>query len=162
VDINLLIVATGFRVAGWVLGVPSLVSLLGLGIGSFSLFQSPPIDPSQDLDIKTYGLIALLARGAEYLGKTLEFLTGMVAWVVAILLILSLVTLLFAVVLYVTGRGIGNHATWARILAILISLGFLVSSVGVLMILRRDLAALACVPIGMSLYMLWALCWRFA
>jgi len=66
------------------------------------------------------------------------------------------------VLLYFTGRGVGQHALWARVMAMLLTTGFLVFSIGITSILRRNLAPLACLPIGLSLDTLWVLCWRFA
>jgi hypothetical protein len=161
VDANLLIVAAGFRIVGWLIGVPSLLTLLSLGGSFFVLGQSLPPDPSESLDLKTYGLVALLAQGAEALGKTLYFLAGLALWIVVAAATAALLTLIFAVILYATGRGIGNHATWARIVGGLITVGLLLCSLGLLAALRSDLALLAWLPIGLSLYTLWVLCWRF-
>jgi hypothetical protein len=145
-----------------VIGVPSLLTLLSLGGSFFALGQSIPQDPSESLDIKTYGLVALLALGADALAKTLYFLAGLALWIVVAVAFLSLLTLILAVILYATGRGIGHHATWARIVGGLIAVGLLLCSLGLLAVLSRDLALIACLPIALSLYTLWVLCWRFA
>jgi hypothetical protein len=70
--------------------------------------------------------------------------------------------LLLAALLYLIGRGIGHHATWARVLAMLTCLGLMLVSCSLAAVMERNLAPLAVVPIGLSLYTLWVLIWRFA
>jgi hypothetical protein len=161
-NIHLRIVATGFRVAGWLIGIPSLLSLLTFGASLFELGQSPLPGPSENLDIGTYGLVALLADGAEALGKILSFLAGLAIWIVVAVAIVSLTTLILALVLYATGRGIRRRASWARIVAILIAVTLLLSSAGSLAVLPEDVALAASLPLGLSVYALWVLFWRFA
>ncbi len=62
-DRHLAIVAHSFRVAGCVLGVPSLVALLFLLWTWLSLRPGPPVHPAST-DIGKYGAIALLESGA--------------------------------------------------------------------------------------------------
>jgi hypothetical protein len=160
--IHLRIVATGFRVAGGLIGIPALLSLLTFGTSLFELGRSAPPGPSENLDIGTYGLVALLADGTEALVRILSFLAGLATWIVVAVAIVSLTTLIVALVLYATGRGIRRHASWARIVAILIAATLLLSSAGSLTVLPEDLALAACLPLGLSLYALWVLFWRFA
>jgi len=72
------------------------------------------------------------------------------------------VALLFAILLYLTGRGIGHHATWARVIAIMMSAGLAIASCAILTALRREQAPAALAPIMLSLYTLWVLIWRFS
>jgi hypothetical protein len=165
---HLLIVAIEFRIAGLLLGLPSLAALAGLIYTGVDLATTPlpPPDNSEYLDVQTYGLAGALQNGGKgvgaILGKLLELLSGAALWVIALLSVVTLLATLFAVLLYVTGRGIGQHAGWARIVAIVLAAGLLLVSIGVLALLRRDLALLAGLPIGLSLYTLWVLGWRFA
>jgi hypothetical protein len=161
VSSNLSIVALELRVAGWVLGVPSFLSTLGLSVGAFVLRHGPPVDNSQSLDIQKYGLVGLLANGARGVAKTLEFIAHAAAWLVAGLAILSLAALLTAVIFYLAGRGIQHHKIWARIVSILIFLGLLAIASGALSVLPHALVPIDCLLIGASLYSLWALVWRF-
>jgi hypothetical protein len=122
----------------------------------------PPPESGAPLDITTYGLVALIvnaARGADFVLRALLAVAGIV---LVILVIAAVLALLFGLLLYLTGRGIGHHATWARVVAILISTGLALVSCAVMVTVRRDLASFAAVPIGLSLYTLWALIWRFA
>jgi predicted outer membrane lipoprotein len=156
------IVATGFRVAGWLLGVPSLLAFLALTASVFELHQMAATGRASYLDIKTYGLVGLLANGAAGLDNFVQFLAGVGAWVAAALAILAFVAALGSVLVYVIGRGVGRRATWARILGGLVSLGVLLFTVGVWSLVGRDAAPVACAVCGVSLYSLWVLGWRFA
>jgi len=157
-----LIVASGFRIAGWGLGVPSSLSFLGFTAGSILLRRASAADKSHYLDINTYGLVGLLANGARGLGKVFEFLASVGAWVAAALAILSLFAILFSVILYFTGRGIDHQATWARIAAGLFSLCGLLFAIGAWFTFRGDAALVACLLISAFLYVLWVLGWKFA
>jgi hypothetical protein len=154
-------VALALRVAGWALGVPSLLSTLGLTVGAFVLRQAPATPASHSLDIRTYGLVGLLENGARGVAKTLEFLISVGTLVVTALAIASLAATLIALILYLAGRGVQHHATWARIVAILIFLGLLAATLGALSVLPRILVPVDCLLIGLSLYSLWVLVWRF-
>jgi hypothetical protein len=66
------------------------------------------------------------------------------------------------VLLYLTGRGIIHHATWARISAIVLSTGLAIASCAIMAVMRRDNAPFAMLPIAASLYTLWVMIWRFA
>jgi hypothetical protein len=157
-----LIVATGYRVAGLALGVPAFLSFMCLTAFTFDLHQLAAPDRSPYLDIHTYGLVGLLTNGAQAFSQIVAFLAGLGAWVAAALAILSLSATLFSVVVYLTGGGVGRRATWARILASLLSLGLFLVAVGALLTFHRDAALIACPLIGAALYSLWVLGWKFA
>jgi hypothetical protein len=165
---HLKIIAGEFRVAGLLLGIPSAVALMGLvyTIVDLRSTPAPPPDHSSYLDVSKYGLVGLLNNGAKGIGavfgKPFEMAAQAAMWVIVALAIASLVAALFAVLLYFIGRGIGHRATWARILGIVLTSGFLLVSIMALTSLRRDLAPIAALPIGLSLYTLWVLGWRFA
>jgi len=156
-----LIVAMGFRVCGWLLGAPMLAALVGLTVSAFALHHAAAPDASKALDIKAYGLFGVLASGARDVDHVLAWLAGAAAWVAFALAVVSLVGVAMGVLFYVTGRGIDRRATWARILAVLISLWVLLSAAATAAALPRDLALLAALPVGVSLYVLWVLIWRF-
>jgi hypothetical protein len=159
---HLTIVALEFRVAGLVFAVPALATLAVVADAAFSLRRLPPLDNSEPLDIGTYGFIAIMANVARGLGPILHAIAGAAAWVVALLVIAASLALVLAVLLYLTGRGIGHHAAWARIFGGLLSFGLALVSCLAMTSLPRDLAPLAAAPLGLSLYTLWVLIWRFA
>jgi hypothetical protein len=163
---HLLIVAIGFRLAGLLLTIAAIAALVDLGDTVLVIQRTPSPDTGEPLDIATYGLIALLVNTARGAGYVLHALTAIVGVLVVILMAAAVLALLFGVLLYLIGRGIGRHATWARIVALTICAGLALISFAVMMVMRRDLApdqaAWAALPIGLSLYVRWTLIWRFA
>jgi hypothetical protein len=156
------IVARGFRIVGGVLGLPAFAVLAWIGTDLFFLSRTPAPAPSQPLDIKTYGLVALLSYGAKGLGAMLMFLTAIgIALAIAAAVALFLAVLL-CLLLYFTGRGIARHAAWARVMGILVSAGLLLLGIAALNLSPREGIPIACVSTGVSLYVLWVLGWRFA
>jgi hypothetical protein len=100
-----------------------------------------------------------MRRAASAMG--LHALAGLLTILVTVLIVAAALTLLFAVLIHPTGRGIGQHATWARIVAILISTGLALASGTIMAVMRRDHAPIMTLPISLSLYSLWVLIWRF-
>jgi hypothetical protein len=159
---HLLIVAVGFRVAGLALVLAAIAELADLADTAWVMRQVPPADTGAALDIHTYGLVALIANAARAAGFALRALGGILNFILVVLAVAAVLALLFGVLLYLTGRGIGQHAAWARVMAMLISLGLALASCAVMVVMRRDNAPFAALPIGLSLYSLWVLIWRFA
>jgi len=159
---HLTIVAMEFRIAGFLLSLPAIATLLVVADLALTLRELPPVDNSPPLEVGTYGFIALMVNVARGLGPILQAIASAAGWVTIALAVAAFVVLLFAALLYLTGRGIGQHATWARIIAIVLSCGLALVSCAVLAALRRDLAIFAAAPLGLSLYTLWVLIWRFA
>lgn len=158
---HLMIIALGFRLTGALLGVAAVAALVDFADTAMTL-RRLPADTSAPVDVGTYGLAGLLHNGARGAGKVLSaLLTGPGFWVVVILAIAAVAALLFAILLYLVGRGIGHHANWARIIAIMMSIGLATASCAILAALRGDQAPVAIAPIALSLYTLWALIWRF-
>ncbi len=165
---HLQIVSGEFRIAGLLLGVPSTIAFVALIYTVIDLRSTPalPRDDSQYLDIDKYGLVGLLNNGVkgigDVIGTPIAFAAGAAMWLIVALAIASLVAALFAVLLYFVGRGVRRRATWARFVGIILTTGFLLISILALTSLRRDLASVAVLPVGLSLYTLWVLGWRFA
>jgi hypothetical protein len=159
---HLFIVAVGFRVAGVLLGLASIAALVDLADTALVMKRTPLPDAGAPLDIQTYGLVALIANAARGAGYLLHLLAGFLTVILVLLAVTAVLGLLFAVLLYLTGRGIGQHATWARIMAMLISAWLALTSCGAMMVMPRENAPFAALPIGLSLYALWVLIWGFA
>ena len=158
---HLLIVATSFRLAGLLLGIASIVTLVDVADTWFGLRKLPPPDASPALDIKTYGLVGLLHNAARGLGYGLHALGALLTILLVVMAVAAVFGLLAALLLYLTGSGISHHATWARIVGIMTTALVAVASATVMAVMRRDYAIFATLPIGASLYALWVLIWRF-
>src|SRR5437773_475053 len=130
-----MILGRGFRVGGWMLGLPSLAALLLICPSLFFLRPAP--DRSSYLDIGTYGIAGLLANGARGLGKLFEWLGGVATWIEEALAIGLVGAVLFAMVLVFTGRGIARHSSRARIVAFALSVVFLLFWLVLLLSLPR-------------------------
>jgi hypothetical protein len=162
---HLLIVAMAFRVAGVTLIITSILALIDLADTALVMRRMPPLDTSKPLDIGTYGLVALINNAARGFAWAVHALAAVAGIILVALVIAAVFILLLGVLFYFTGRGLGHHADWARVVAILINVGLAVVCcliVTTLVSVRRDLAPLAALPIGLSLYALWVLIWRFA
>ncbi len=160
---HILIVATAFRLAGFILAIASVAMLVDLADTARVMRQMPPPETGQSLDIGTYGLIALIVNAASGFAWVVRALASVAGMILVALAIAAMLALLFSLLLYLTGRGIRRHATWARIVAMLISIGFVLVSCAVATAgMRWDIVPFAALAIGLSLYALWALIWRFA
>ena len=150
------------------LGVPSIAAFVALIYTVIDLRSMPalPPDNSQYLDIDKYGLVGLLNNAVkaigDVIGTPLALAAGVAMWLLVALAIAALFAALFAVLLYLVGRGVKHRATWARFVGIILTTGLLLISILALTSLRRDLAPIAVLPVGLSLYTLWVLGWRFA
>jgi hypothetical protein len=161
---HLALVAFWFRLAGWVIGVPSLLTLASSG-GTWlamRLSAPPPTTPSPPPDIGRDGAVAILEYGARGVGAMLEFIATIGEAVIGAITVASLVTGLLALLLYAVGRGIDHHSMLARIAAILISLGFLLCALMITTSAPGLWRLVALPPLAISLYALWVLCLRFA
>lgn len=158
---HLLIVAIGFRLAGFVLGVASIATLVDLADTALMMRRTPPPEAGPALDISTYGLVALISNAMRGLALGVHALAGFLTIILVILAIGAVFALLLGIVLYLTGRGIGHHAMWARVSGIVLSIGLALVSCAIMAVMRRDHAAFAALPIGLSLYALWVMVWRF-
>jgi hypothetical protein len=157
------IVAYGFRILGLLMGVPSFLVLLDLVVNLFVLkTPAPQPDNSAPLDVQKYGIVALLDYGARGMGAMFGAFAAMAEWVAQLVVVALFFVVLFALLLYFTGRGIAHHATWARVMGIAICMLVLIGWTSALSVLSREGIAVACVGIAVSLYTIWVLGWRYA
>jgi hypothetical protein len=155
-----LIVARGFKIVGWMLGVPSSLAALALGAGAF-MTGSGPTPKSEYLSVTTYGLVGLLANAATGAGQVLSFLNGVAAWVFGLLAVAAIAAAMFAVALHLIGRGLHAASAWARLLGGgLIGLLTFNAAVAFLM-LRGGARVLDAGLLVVFAYVLWVLVWRF-
>ena len=144
------------------LAVASITTLVDVAGTWFEIRRLPPPDVGPPLDIKTYGLVGLLHNAARGFGYGVHAMAGLFSILLVVLAVTAMFGLLVSVLLYLTGSGIGRHAIWARIVAILTASLLALASCAVMAVMRRDHAPFAALPIGLSLYTLWVLIWRFA
>jgi hypothetical protein len=163
-DRHLLIVANGFRVAGFLLGIPSLLVCLWLTWGLIELAWLKPdkaaLSGSQSIDIGRDGIVGIAVALATGVGKAFEFAGGATAFVMRMLDITAAALAVLGACLFFTGRGLFLHAAWARMIAGVAASGILLISFLALTSLRRG-GTFALIPIGVSIYLLWVLVRRF-
>ena len=159
---HLLIVAIGFRLAGLLLAIGSIVTLVDVADTWFQVKRLPPPDAGPPLDLKTYGLVGLLHNAARGFGYGVHAMAGLFNILLIVLAVAAMFGLLAGLLFYLTGSGIGRHAVWARIVAILTASLLALTSSAVMAAMPRENAPFAALPIGLALYALWVLIWRFA
>lgn len=142
------------------LGVPSSLAALGLGVGAF-LAGSGPAQKPQYLDVSTYGITGLISNAANGVGSVLSFLNGVAAWVFGLLAVLALAAALFAVLLYFVGRGLNASKAWARLLAMALLAILAFHTLVGFALLRGGARLVDGIVLGALVYGLWALGRRF-
>jgi hypothetical protein len=145
-----------------VIGAPSFLAALSFAVGAFILGRAPPPDHSAYLSLKTYGPTGALQNGAHAVGNVFSFVGMLASGVLGVLAIAALVVAVFAGGLYLVGRGLKVRATWARILAGLLSVVGLLNCAAALTYLTRGAAITDGLVIAALLYVLWVLLWKFA
>jgi len=156
-----LIVAGAFRIAGFVIGVPSLLATLGFMGGAVIFGSGPPPDNSPYLSLKTYGPAGALQNGAQAVGNVFSFMDMLATHILAVLAIFALAVTLFAVLLYLIGRGLKAAAAWARIVAGLLTVVVLANCAIALTALPRGGEIADGLVMAGLVYGLWVLIWKF-
>ena len=152
------IVARGFRVGGWLLGVPSALGLAA--IGASLVFLRTPENKSDYLDIGKYGIAGLLANGAKGLSDFLGGLGHIAFWMEEVLAAGLAAVVALAAILYFTGRGIARHARGANVVGLMLSIFFALFWLGVLLSTSRSAMAVPAAGMAMAGYSIWVLGWR--
>jgi hypothetical protein len=100
----------------------------------------------------------LLVSGARILARLFEFFGGGVEWLLAVLSVVSFGCLVFAVLLYFTGRGVHASRGVARTMGILlVILPLLVSFMGVMALRKPVPFVVSSLTFALSTYVIWAL-----
>jgi hypothetical protein len=156
-----LIVAIGFQVVGWVVGLPSFLLALALGAGAIMVGAGPKPEAPHYLSVTHYGIAGLLSNAATGVAGVLAVVNEFAAWVLWVLTVLAFVLTAMAFVIWLVGRGLGADATWARILAALMIAAL--AGVGLLVIglLTTKAAIVDAAGLAACAYGLWVLGWRF-
>jgi hypothetical protein len=152
------IVATGFAVGGWLLGVPSAIGLLAMVAGL--VFLRAPDDKSAYLDVGKYGIAGLINNGAKGVGDVLGFLGGIGGWLEGVLAVAFAVALGLAVLLVFAGRGIARHAAGWGVTGIVIASVFALFWAVVFLSTARSAAAVPAAGTAAAGYAIWVLGWK--
>jgi hypothetical protein len=156
------IVALGFKVSGLIVGVPAVAACVFLTIEAIWFHHAAAPDGSHLISVRTYGLIGLMNDAAVGIDRVFGVLAGLAAWLFAGLAVVALFIALWAGLLYLVGRGVGRRALWARIVGGVFALILALANLLALTSLpdeKMDLAPL--LLLGVGLYTLWTLIWRF-
>ena len=113
------------------------------------------------LDIGTFGLVGVLANGGQVAGRAVHTVLIAGSWFAAAVAVAAFVSLLLALLIYVTGRGIVRQRGWARVLGVLLSLGLALIMISALTVVDRGAIPYVAVSAVLSLYTIWALLWRY-
>lgn len=154
------IVGRGFRVGGWMLGVPSIAGLLLVCTSLFFAGAKP--DNSPYLDVGTYGIAGILANSARGVGKVFGWFGAIATWIEEALALGLVAAILFSLVLYATGKGVARRSAPARAVGLALSASFLVFWLIVLLSLSRSAMLVPAAGVAASVYAIWALGWHYA
>jgi len=146
--------------AGLVIGAPSSLAAVALGVGAF-LTGSGSGQRPQHLDVSTYGIAGLISNAANGVGGVLSFLNGIAAWAMGLLSVLALLAALFAGLLYLVGRGLKASAPWARLVAGLMAGVLTFHSLVALALLRGGARLVDAIVLAVLIYVMWVLVRRF-
>jgi hypothetical protein len=158
-DRHIHLVATAFCVASAALGIPALISVAFTGFHLVRWFLTPVKLPSE-VPAGADGMLRLIDGATRIAAAPFRFLAWAGQWVIVAAAVLSLLLVLMALLLFLTGRGLHHAQFWAKVSATLIALGLFGISISGTPVLRRT--AFVLLPLsGLcgSVYALWAI-WR--
>jgi hypothetical protein len=156
-----LIVAIGFQVVGWVVGLPSFLLALALGAGAIMVGSGPKPQTAHYLSATHYGIAGLLTNAATWVAGVLAVVNEFAAWVLWVLTVLAFVVTVVAFGVWLVGRGLGAAAAWARVLAALMIAALAGVGLLVISLLTTKAALVDATGLAACGYGLWVLGWRF-
>jgi len=147
--------------AGGLLAIPA-ISLFVFGVWAW--FATDPHTPPElrSANVQTEGVVGLLQIGAYVLGKAMSALGSASRFVSEILMTLGIFAVAMSIALFLTGRGLHHHATWARIMGGLFSAGLLLASIAGVLAQHPIGSSASLVFLGGAVYALWVLGWRYS
>ncbi len=157
-----LFVARLFSWTALVVGVPSMVATLYFGGCALLLWmQKPVVNTSVDAKASD-SLVNVVVQLAGFAGKALTVFGGLVEGIIQGLAIASFSCLVFAGMLYLTGRGLAADAMWAKVVGSgLMLILLLVSGLGTMTLTLGLSRVVPLMLLVLSIYTLWAI-WRGA
>jgi hypothetical protein len=151
------IVSIGFKVSGVVLGAPAVAGCVALMVAAVQLHQAAKPDGEHMLSVQTYGIAGLLTDAGVGMDHMFGFLAGLAGWLVTGLAVVALMIALWALLLYLIGRGVGRAALWARIVGGIFAFGLALASLLAFTSLPARLIVLPIPSMAIALYTLWTL-----
>jgi hypothetical protein len=155
------IVSIGFKVSGVLMGAPAAAGCVALMVAAVQLHQAAKPDGEHLLSVERYGIAGLLTDAGVGLDHMFGFFAGLAGWLATGLAVVALMIALWALLLYLIGRGVGRAALWARIVGGVFALGLALASLLAFTSLPLRLIAVPILPMATALYTLWTLIWRF-
>ena len=155
-----LFVARLFSWTALAVAVPSMAGTLYFGGCALLMWmQKPVVNTSVDAKVSD-SLVNVVVQLAGFAGKVLTVFGGLVEGIIRGLALASFCGLVFAGMLYLTGRGLAGNAMWAKVVGSgLMLLIVLVSGLGTLTPAIGLARLLMFLLLGSSCYSLW-LIWR--
>ncbi len=155
-----LLVVKLFYWVSLLVGIPSMIG--SAFFGGFSLLlwlQKPVTNTSADAKVSD-SLVNVIVVMAGIAGKVLSLFGDIVEGFVRGLAIASFCGIVFAGMLYLTGRGLAGNAMWAKLAgSALMVLLVAISGLGTLTPVLGPFRVLSLLLLGLSLYSLWII-WR--
>jgi hypothetical protein len=155
------IVSLGFKVSGLVFGVPAVVGFVLLTAEAIVFRHAAKPDGQHMISVQKYGIAGLLNDAGVGVDRMFGALAGLAAWLFAGLAFAALLFSLWALLLYLVGRGVGRGATWARIVGGVLALGLTLASFLTFTSVPHRWMAAPLPVLALGLYTLWTLIWRF-
>lgn len=141
-------------------GVPSMIS--AVFFGGFSLllrFEKPVTNTSADAKVWD-SLVNVIVVMAGFAVKALTLFGDIVEGFIRGLAVASICGIVFAGMLYLTGRGLAGDAMWAKVVGSgLMVLMLLLSALGILTPVLGPFRVVPLLLLGLSVYSLWMI-WR--
>ncbi len=103
-------------IAAFVLGLPALIGSVYTGYGLVELLRNP-IPPLREVQSSQDGMLQIITGAERGIGMVLRPLAAFGEFFIKVAFAVSIVVLLFAVILFFTGRGLNAGAGWARALS---------------------------------------------
>ncbi len=103
-------------IAAIVLGLPALVGSVYSGYGLIELLRNP-LPPLREVQSSQDGMLQIITGAERGIGMVLRPLAAFGEFFIKAAFAVSIVVLLFAIVLFFTGRGLSTGSGWARVLS---------------------------------------------
>lgn len=156
------LVANAFYVVAAMVGLPSAISFLFFGFAAIRLHLLSPVPNHAPSSRSSDTLVRLIEIVGSVIGGAFRMVGSAGQFIVNAVVAVSFVLLIGAGAMYFIGRGLHAHQLWARIVGLLVLLGFFLCSTLAALSFRRVLFPLFGAVVAASVYGIWALWRRFS